>query len=57
MEKEQMKIFKSGSVATLVAICFFFVSFATQPAEAMSHKSKSGAKTNKTASMSDPAAQ
>lgn len=88
-----MKFFKSSSVATLVAICFFFVAFATQPAEAMSHKSKSavsapaksknpakktkktvqtkktkkttkaktpkksGAKTNKTASISDPAAQ
>ncbi len=36
-----MKIFKSSSVATLVAICFFFVAFTTQPAEAMSHKSKS----------------
>ncbi len=41
MEKEQMKIFKSGTVAILVAICFFFVAFANQPAEAMSHKSKS----------------
>ncbi len=36
-----MKFFKSSSIATLVAICFFFVAFAGQPAEAMSHKSKS----------------
>lgn len=42
MEKYQMKNFKSASIATLVAICFFFVAFATQPAEAVSHHSKAG---------------
>ncbi len=37
-----MKNFKSNIVAVLVVVCFFFVAFAAQPAEAMSHTAKAG---------------
>ena len=41
-----MKNFKSAFVAVLVVVCFTFVSFAAQPAEAMSHHGKAGISTH-----------
>lgn len=40
-----MKCFKSSIVATLVAVCFFFVAFATQPVEAKSSPTKTAIST------------
>ena len=37
-----MKNFKSNIIAALVVFCFAFVAFASEPAEAMSHKAKAG---------------
>ena len=37
-----MKNLKSSIVATLAAVCFAFVAFASQPVEAMMHHAKAG---------------